>query len=106
LQRAIGFANNNPAHVFVLSIPDWGAAPFAEGKDRQKIAAAIDAYNNVCKMTAEKFNTHYIDITAAQRADGNKKGFLAADQLHPSGKEYKKWAVQLAMQAKNIFNIQ
>jgi lysophospholipase L1-like esterase len=92
LQRAIQFANNKPQHVFVLSIPDWGVTPFAEGRDRKKIAEEIDAYNLVCKTVTEKFNTHFIDITTAQRVDGGKEEFLAVDQLHPSGKEYAKWA--------------
>jgi lysophospholipase L1-like esterase len=92
LHRAIQFANNKPQHVFVLSIPDWGVTPFAADKDRKKIAEEIDAYNLVCKTTAEKFNTHFIDITTAQRIDGGKDEFLAADKLHPSAKEYAKWA--------------
>ena len=102
LQRAIAFANNNSTHVVVLSIPDWGVTPFAEGRDREKIAREIDAYNLVCKMAAQKFNTHFIDITTAQRLDGNKEEFLAADKLHPSGKEYTKWAKRLAEKINEI----
>ena len=102
LQRAIAFANNNSTHVVVLSIPDWGVTPFAEGRDSKKIATEIDAYNLVCKMAAQKFNTHFIDITTAQRLDGNKEEFLAADKLHPSGKEYKKWAERLAEKINEI----
>jgi lysophospholipase L1-like esterase len=102
LQRAIHFANNIPNHVFVLSIPDWGVTPFAADLDRKKIAAEIDAYNNVCKSTAAALQTHYVDITAGQRNDGNKDEFLAADKLHPSGKEYAKWARQLADQIKTV----
>ena len=96
LQRAIQFANNKPNHVFVLSIPDWGITPFAEGKDRKKIAEEIDAYNAVCETSAKSFQTHFIDITFSQKVDGNKTEFLAPDGLHPSGKEYKKWAGKLA----------
>ena len=102
LQRAIAFANNNSTHVVVLSIPDWGVTPFAEGRDREKIAREIDAYNLVCKIAAQKFNTHFIDITTAQRVDGNKEEFLAADKLHPSGKEYTKWAKRLAEKINEI----
>jgi len=104
LQRAIQFANNNANHVFVLSIPDWGITPFAAGRDRKKIAEEIDAYNNVCKAGAEKFKTHFIDITTSQRADGSKDEFLAADKLHPSGKEYAKWAAQLVKAISTVFN--
>ena len=96
LQRAIQFANNKPNRVFVLSIPDWGITPFAEGRDRNKIAEEIDAYNKVCETSAKEFKTHFINITVGQRADGNKADFLAADGLHPSGKEYAKWAAKLA----------
>ena len=104
LQRAIQFADNKPSHVFVLSIPDWGVTAFAEGRDSKKIAEEIDAYHNVCRLTAEKFNTHFIDITASQREDGNKDDFLAEDKLHPSGKEYAKWAAKLAEAIKNVYN--
>ena len=102
LQRAIEFANNNSTHVVVLSIPDWGVTPFAEGRDREKIATEIDAYNLVCKRAAQKFNIHFIDITTAQRVDGSKEEFLAADKLHPSGKEYKKWAERLTEKINEI----
>ncbi len=92
LQRAIGFAGNKPNHVFVLSIPDWGVTPFAADRDGKMIADEIDAYNLVCEKSAAAFKTHFINITASQREDGGKTEFLAADGLHPSGKEYKKWA--------------
>jgi lysophospholipase L1-like esterase len=103
LQRAIQFANNKFNHVIVLSIPDWGVTPFAEGRDREKIAEEIDAYNLVCKTAAQKFKTHYIDITTSQRIDGHKDEFLAADKLHPSGKEYNKWAEKLAVKILEIY---
>lgn len=96
LQTAIQFAGNNANHVIVLSIPDWGVTPFAANADKNKIAKEIDAFNEVCKTTAEKYATNFIDITAAQRVDGSKDDFLAGDKLHPSGKEYAKWAEKLA----------
>lgn len=92
LQTAIKFAGSNHDRVFVLSIPDWGITPFAEGKDRISIASQIDAYNAACKVITESHHCHYIDITGSQRKDGSLPGFLAGDGLHPSGKEYAKWA--------------
>ena len=96
LKKAIGFAGDNPAHVFVLSIPDWGVTPFAAQKNRSIIAGEIDAFNKVCASTAEKYKTNFIDITRSQRADGNIPEYLAPDGLHPSGKEYAKWAISLS----------
>lgn len=96
LQRAIQFAANKPYRVFVLSIPDWGVTPFAEGRDRKQVAEEIDAYNYICESSAKEFHANFINITASQREDGNKEEFLAPDGLHPSGLEYKKWAARLA----------
>lgn len=96
LVQAIQFADGNSKKVFVLSIPDWGVTPFAAGRDIKQIALEIDAYNAVCQHISEKYNVHYIDITVAQRRDGHLLEFLASDQLHPSAKEYAKWAVLLA----------
>lgn len=104
VQRAIQFAGNIPAHVFVLSIPDWGITPFAGGRDRTKIAAEINAFNHTCEATAIKFHTNYIDITTAQRETGTDPEFLAGDGLHPSGKEYSIWAIHLADAVKKILN--
>jgi lysophospholipase L1-like esterase len=96
LQKAIQFSGNRPYRVVVLSIPDWGVTPFAEGRDRKKTAEEIDVYNDICKKSAAAFKANFISITTSQREDGNKTEFLAPDGLHPSGKEYKKWAAELA----------
>ena len=91
LQLAIQFAGGKNKQVIVLSIPDWGVTPFAEGRDRAQVAKEIDAYNAVCQKIASAFDCNFIDITTSQREDGNKAEFLAADGLHPSGMEYGKW---------------
>ena len=96
LQKAIQFSGNRPYRVVVLSIPDWGVTPFAEGRDKKQTADEIDVYNDICKRSATAFKTHFINITTSQREDGSKTEFLASDGLHPSGKEYKKWAAEFA----------
>ena len=101
LQRSIGFAAAKNNRVFVLSIPDWGVTPFADGRDRTEIASAIDAYNAAAQHICEQHNIVFIDITVSQRVDGNKKGFLVTDGLHPSAREYAKWAEKLATAIKN-----
>jgi lysophospholipase L1-like esterase len=96
LQKAIQLAGNEHNHVFVLSIPDWGITPFAVQRDVNAIAKEIDTYNSACRLITESLHCHYIDITASLRVDGKQPGFIAPDGLHPSGKEYAKWAVKLA----------
>jgi lysophospholipase L1-like esterase len=95
LQQAIEFAGGIYNHVFVISIPDWGKTPFAAERDIQKIAQEIDEYNNACKEIALEHHCHFIDITTSQRADSHLEDFIAEDKLHPSGKEYAKWAGRL-----------
>ena len=97
LKKAISLAGNQPNNVYVLSIPDWGVTPFAAEKDIVKIAAEIDTYNQICKDISLASGCQFADITDRQRADGNNEEFLASDKLHPSGKEYAKWANALSI---------
>lgn len=96
LKQAIGFAGNNPSHVIVLSIPDWGATPFGATRDRNQITQEIDEYNATNKQIAEKYKVHYIDITPGTREALNDLSLLTTDSLHPSAKEYSRWAKRLA----------
>lgn len=104
LEKAFELAGGNHKRVFVLSIPDWGITPFAQGKDQHKISMEIDRFNNTCQRVAEDYRATFIDITTSQRTDGTRADFLAPDGLHPSGNEYAKWAgkLQLAINA-NLF---
>ena len=96
LGQAISYADGHTQNVFVLSIPDWGATPYAEGKDRQQVAKDIDAYNAACKEIALSDKCQYIEITASTREHGQNREYLAPDGLHPSAKEYAIWAERLA----------
>lgn len=95
LDQAIVFANGHTQNVFVVSIPDWGVTPFAEGKDRAQIAKDIDAYNSACEHIALMHKCHFTDITDSTRKNGTTPEYLAEDGLHPSAKEYKIWAERL-----------
>lgn len=97
LKKAIHFAGDKADHVVVVSIPDWGVTPFANGRDRAQIAAEIDAYNIANKEIALRYNVTYIDITTWTREAATDNSLLASDGLHPSGKEYKRWAERIAV---------
>ena len=101
LQKAIGYAGGNTTHVIVLSIPDWGVTPFADGRDRKKIAAQIDEYNAANKLIAEKYNVHYINITPGTREAAYDLSLVTSDGLHPSAKEYAKWSKEVAAVIKS-----
>jgi lysophospholipase L1-like esterase len=95
LNRAIGFAGGESGKVVVLSIPDWGVTPFAHGRDREKIAREIDAFNAVNLDESQKAGVSYIDVTEISRLASNRPELLATDGLHPSGLMYKLWVDEL-----------
>jgi lysophospholipase L1-like esterase len=92
LQAAIGYAGGRAQRVLVLSIPDWGVTPYAEGRDRQRIAGEIDAFNQVNREETELAGALYLDITPLSRRAAEDVSLLAGDGLHPSGKMYAAWA--------------
>lgn len=96
LNKAIAFAAGNKKHVYVLSIPDWGATPFAEGRDRKKIAAEIDAFNSINRKISESRGITYISITEGTREVPSNPQLVAKDGLHPSGDDYARWAEKLS----------
>jgi lysophospholipase L1-like esterase len=101
LDKAILFAGGREKRVAVLSIPDWGVTPFANNRDKALIALQIDSFNVINKQIALAKGVHYIDITPSTRMAATDLSLVATDGLHPSGKEYNKWAVLLAAVMKS-----
>ncbi len=95
LNQAIAFAGNEKDHVVVLSIPDWGVTPFASGRDRQKIAAEINAFNAVNLQESESAGVPYVNITTISRFAASDSELVAGDGLHPSGTMYAEWVKKL-----------
>ena len=91
LQRAIELAGDNPRHVVVVSIPDWGITPFARGRDADAIAREIDAYNAANREIAANSHAHYADVTGISRDRGEREDMLVRDGLHPSAAMYTRW---------------
>lgn len=96
LHRAIHFVCSRPSRVIVLSIPDWGATPFARGHDRAAIASAIDRLNAINMEESHRLGLRYVDVTAISREALCDESLLARDGLHPSAKMYERWAAKVA----------
>jgi lysophospholipase L1-like esterase len=92
VNRAIVQAGKRPESVVVISIPDWGVTPYAQGRDRQKIAAEINAFNAANREEAMAVGANYVDITGLSRLAGSNRSLIAADGLHPSASMYAQWA--------------
>ena len=98
LRRAVAFAGGDARRVVVLSIPDWGATPFAAGRDRARIAREIDAFNAIGRAEAQAAGAAYVDVTAESRSDAADPASIGPDGLHPSARMYGRWT-ELALPA-------
>lgn len=96
LNRSIELAGGKRDHVFVLSIPDYSTTPFAKEKDTAKISREIDGYNKLSKAICIQYKIAYIDVAETNKELMAADGLVAKDGLHPSSKEYTKWAKMLA----------
>lgn len=95
LQKAIELARGKKENVVVLSIPDYSVTPFASSSDTARIRQELDWFNAINKNVTLAYNINYLDITPSTREAKNNRALLAADGLHPSALEYKKWAERL-----------
>ena len=92
LAAAVGFAGGEASRVLVLSIPDWGVTPYADGRDRAAIAREIDGYNAAAAAEAARAGARWVDVTPISRLPDRDGTRLASDRLHPSGAQYAEWA--------------
>jgi lysophospholipase L1-like esterase len=93
METAVAFAGGDPSRVIVLSIPDWGATPFAHRRDRTAIGLEIDKFNNTNRSATEALGAHYVDITPNSRTALDDRSLIADDFLHPSGAMYSEWVL-------------
>lgn len=100
LQTAIELAGGLPGRVVVFSIPDWGVTPFAaaEGRDPDRVARELAAFNAVNRAAALARGAAYVDVTPSSLEVVRDGGLLVADGLHPSARLYAEWA-RLALSA-------
>ncbi len=93
IERARQKRSPEPGGIFVVSIPDWGVTPHAEGRDRREIAAEIDRFNQALAELAAGAGLPMIDVTTSTR---HHPGELTSDGLHPSGRQYRRWVDVIA----------
>ncbi len=94
LNMSIGYSVKRE-NIVLISIPDWGVTPFAEGYDRNRIKQEIDEFNSVIKDIAINNDILYVDVTEISRRALIEKDLIANDSLHPSGKMYLEWAEKI-----------
>jgi len=102
LKKSIQLADHKNEHVILLSIPDYSITPFAAPLNPDETRKALDLFNSVGKALSLQYKVRYADIAPGTRAAGEDISLLADDGLHPSMKEYKKWAEEVSALAANF----
>jgi lysophospholipase L1-like esterase len=92
LRRATSLAAKRTWRVVAISIPDWGASPFALSRDRDLISREISEYNAKARDLSLAAGAEWVDITQVSRRMLDDPRMIASDGLHPSGEMYREWA--------------
>ncbi len=99
LSTAIFLTGGDASRVFVISIPDWGVTPYANGQEAV-IGPQIDQFNAINLDISQKAGVHYLNITPISKQAATDLSLVADDGLHPSGKMYGLWMAQLEPMVK------
>jgi lysophospholipase L1-like esterase len=95
LKRTIELANGKKEHVIIISIPDYSVTPYASSMDVDKISKEIEVLNGINRALSIQYKVQYADIAASSKEAKNDASLIAQDRLHPSEKEYERWAEKL-----------
>lgn len=93
LNQAIGFARGDTSRVFVVSIPDYAFTPFGGG--RSEISEGVAAFNAAARVITERYGIPFLNITPISQEGLDDTDLVAADNLHPSGKQYGRWVEEV-----------
>lgn len=96
LKKSIELADKKEDHVIVISIPDYSVTPFAQTSDKEKISKEIDVFNSISKALSIQYKVQYVDVTSGSKQAAEDPQLITSDGLHPSAKEYQKWAEKIA----------
>lgn len=88
---AVQLAAGDARRVVLISVPDWGATPFAEGAPRDDISSEIDGFNSIIRSQAISSGTRFVDITEISRRASRNLDLISDDGLHPSAEMYTAW---------------
>ncbi len=94
LATAVRLAGGRAGRAVVLSIPDWGQAPYARGRDRAQIGREIDQFNAVAQDECRRAGIAYVDVTFLTRAAAGDASQFVGDGLHYAGPQMRLWAQQ------------
>jgi lysophospholipase L1-like esterase len=89
LTSAIQYAGGDTSRVFVVSIPDYAFTP--NGGGSVDTTNELIRFNLAAKDIADNHNVLFLNITPISQQAQDDPELVAADNLHPSGKQYGRW---------------
>jgi len=92
LATAVSYAGGRASRVVVLSIPDWGQTPFAQGRDQAQITREIDQFNAAAQQECQAAGIAYVPITDFTRGAAGDVSQFTTDGLHYAGPQMRQWA--------------
>ncbi|HAW79874.1 MAG TPA: lysophospholipase, partial [Balneola sp.] len=104
LLQAITFANGDTTKVFVVSIPNYGVTPFGMEKGEDTIRQELLIYDSIADSISSEMDIPFINITPVSEKAKEDPSYIASDQLHPSGKQYKEWVELILPEVKLMLN--
>jgi len=95
LNTAISYAGGDKDKVFVVSIPDYAFTPSGGGS--QQITDELMEFNASGRRIATEAGIPFYNITPISQEGQDDPGLVAADNLHPSGKQYARWVDEVIL---------
>ena len=89
IEIGLDIVDQDSSRLMILSIPDYAYTPYGNGFTN--ISKEIDAYNEIKRRVAEEYGIAFIYITDISREGLDNPSLVAADGLHPSEEQYKRW---------------
>ncbi|MEW5703305.1 MAG: GDSL-type esterase/lipase family protein [Pseudomonadota bacterium] len=92
LIKAISLVEGDPAHVIVLSIPDWTAIQANDLADRESVRQKINRFNEINDEVSHQTGVRYVSVTNLSRMAAHDLSLLTEDRKALSEHMHQLWA--------------
>ena len=104
LERAVEFAGGDPTNVVVVTIPDYSVTPYCEAEDCEDHDERLAAYDRAVREAADAAGTRLVDVVDLSRDVAADPSLVAADGLHPSPVQHRRWMEEIYPVARAVLD--
>lgn len=104
LERAVEFAGGDLSAVAVATIPDYSVTPYCEQHACEDHDERLEAYNQVVREETDAAGTRLVDVVDISRAVAADPSLVAADGLHPSPEQHRRWLDRIYPVARSVLD--